>query len=244
MSTQFELFIGQLQELTKNKHLLPEMLDSAQAILRELLSDQGWFQEILSQLVLSEDYLRSQFHSIDSNDIQLYHSPDKAFSVSAYIWEPGVPYPIHDHGACGIVGSLLNPFKEIKYEVTESEDESTYTELRKTRETVIQPGQTSLVLPLNLGIHQMQSIKQKISVTIHIYGHRVRRGYIQIYHPHNKTIQRLYRPFIQKKILAIRTLGAIPDTWAKDLLLSVMQADEPDFVEKESKLALKDKSQK
>ncbi len=90
----------------------------------------------------------------------------------------------------------------------------------------------------------MQSIKQKISVTIHIYGHRVRRGYIQIYHPHNKTIQRLYRPFIQKKILAIRTLALYLILGPKIFYYSVMQADEPDFVEKESKLALKDKSQK
>lgn len=242
MATQFDLFIGQLKELAKNKYPLPDMLESGQAILSELLSDQGWFQETLSQLVLSEDYLQSQFHSIDPNDIQLYHSPDKAFSVSAYIWEPEVPYPIHDHGAWGIVGSLLNPFKEIQYEVTESGNESTYAKLRKTRESIILPGLTSFVLPLNQGIHQMLSINQKISITIHIYGPRVRRGYIQIYHPENKTIQRVYRPLINKKILAIRTLGAIPDGWAKDVLLSVMEADGPEFVEKECELALKNRS--
>jgi predicted metal-dependent enzyme (double-stranded beta helix superfamily) len=244
MSTQFKLFIAQLKELTKNKSPLPEMLDSAQVILRELLRDQDWFRETLSQLVLSEDYLQSQFHSIDPNDIQLYHSPDKAFSVSAYIWEPEVPYPIHDHGAWGIVGSLINPFKEVKYEVTESGNESSYTELRKTRETIIQPGQTAVVLPLNLGIHQMLSINQKISVSIHIYGPRVRRGYIQIYHPENKTIQRVYRPLINKKILAIRTLGAIPDGWAKDVLLNVMEADGPDFIEQEVFYALKKRESK
>jgi Predicted metal-dependent enzyme of the double-stranded beta helix superfamily len=239
MAAQFDLFIRQLKELTENKCPMPDFLESWQTALRELLSDLGWFQETLSQLVLSKDYLQSQFHPIDPNDIQLYHSPDKAFSVSAYIWEPEVPYPIHDHGAWGIAGSLLNPFKEIRYEVTESENESSYAELRKTSQTIIHPGQTTFVPPLNPGIHQMQSINQKLCITIHVYGPRVRRGYIQIYHPENKTIQRVYRPFINKKILAIRTLGAIPDTWAKDVLLNVLEADGTDFIEKECELALR-----
>jgi hypothetical protein len=37
-------------------------------------------------------------------------------------------------------------------------------------------------------------------------------------------------------------LGAIPDTWAKDVLLSVMEADGTDFIEKECELALKNRS--
>lgn len=239
MAKQFDQFVAQLKGLTEKNYPLGDMMEKGQAILCELLSNQGWFEETLSQLVLSDDYLKAQFHSIDSNDIQLYHSPDKAFSVSAYIWEPGVPYPVHDHGAWGIVGSLLNRFKEIKYEVTESGDESTYAELRKTHESIILPGQTTYVLPLNLGIHQMQALDQKTSVTIHIYGPRVRRGYIQVYHPESKTIQRIYRPLINKRILAIRTLGAVAADWSKEILLSAMETDGPDFIELEVSRALK-----
>lgn len=242
MVKQFDRFVAQLKGLTEKNYPLGDMLEKGQEILCELLSNQGWFEETLSQLVLSDDYLKAQFHSIDSNDIQLYHSPDKAFSVSAYIWESGVPYPVHDHGAWGIVGSLFNSFKEIKYEVTESEDQSTYTELRKTYESIILPGQTTHVLPLNLGIHQMQVLDQKISVTIHVYGPRVRRGFIQVYHPESKTIQRIYRPLINKRILAIRTLGAILADWSKEILLHAMETDGPDFIEKECELALKNRS--
>ncbi len=234
-------FVKQFSELLAVKPSFSAALAEGQKMLSELTANPDWFQPTLAQLILSEAFLQSQFLPIDPNDIQLYHSPDKTFSVRAFIWEPNVCYPIHDHGAWGMIGSLLNQIKETKYQLTADREELTFAELLKTREAVLSPGQTSYVPPLEEGIHQMQCVNKDISVTVHVYGPRVRKGYIQVYNTANKTIQRIYRPALTKKVLAIRTLGSIPETWAKDILHDVLNKNEPDYIKKECQLALKSK---
>jgi predicted metal-dependent enzyme (double-stranded beta helix superfamily) len=232
-------FVKQFSELLAVRPSFSAALTEGQEMLSELTANPGWFQPTLAQLILSETFLQSQFLPIDPNDIQLYYSPDKTFSVRAYIWEPDVSYPIHDHGAWGMIASLFNQIKETKYQLTAGREELTFTELLKTREAVLSPGQTSNVPPLDEGIHQMQCVNKDISVTVHVYGPRVRRGYIQVYNTANNTIQRIYRPAITKKVLAIRTLGSIPETWAKVILQDVLNNNEPDFIKEECRLALK-----
>ncbi len=237
MIANFDEFVSGIREILNESLPQQEMLEKVRTQMGELVTDKEWFKETLSKLVLSEPFLQGQHQTIDPNDIQIYHSPDKSFTVSAYIWEPGVQYPIHDHGAWGVVGSLINPVKEIKYAVKDSGLELSFDEIIKTREAILQPGQTTYVLPLNQGIHQMAA-DEKAAVTIHLYGPRIRKGFIQIYHPETPTIQRIYRPSLNKKVLAIRTLGSIPDPWARDVLQTAITSNEPEFIMKECQLAL------
>jgi len=228
-----EQFVDQFSALLKSKPEWPDLLKNGRDMLSQLVSNSNWFKPILSKLALDEAFLKSRWHSIDPNDIQIYRSPEKLFTVRAFIWEPNVFYPIHDHGAWGIVGAHINQIRERKFARVDDGSDENYAEVAQTADATLSPGETTFVLPMNEGIHQMQAVNNKTSVTIHVYGAPVRKGFIYYFNPHAKTSRRMYPPSVEKKILAIRMLGSIPESWAEDILRSVVNSSEPDFIRKE-----------
>jgi len=81
-------------------------------------------------------------------------------------------------------------------------------------------------------------INNQTSVTIHVYGSPVRKGFIRYFNPHNNTAQRMYPPSVDKKILAIRTLGSVSESWSEDVLSNALKAAEPDYIQKECQYSL------
>lgn len=215
-----------------------ELLENGKAMLSELVLKKDWFKPILTRLVLDEAFLKSQWQSIDSNEIQIYRSNDKLFSVRTYIWEPNVIYPIHDHGAWGIIGAHINNITERKFMRLDDSSNDNYAELKQISEKILTPGETTTVLPLNEGIHQMQSSNDLTAVSIHVYGAPIRKGFIHYFDFQRKSAQRMYSPSINKKIFAIRTLGSIPEQWAEEVLCTSMNSDTPDYIKTECRDAL------
>lgn len=223
-------FCEQFQEMLACKPALHDLLAQGRDMLSQLVSKPAWFSAVLSDLILDESFLSSQRQSVDPNEIQLYFSPDKSFSVRAFVWEPGVTYPIHDHGAWGIVGAQINHLQEIKYARLDDGSKADYASLKQVTDHMLSPGGTTFVLPVNDGIHQMQAINDLPAVSIHVYGQPMRKGYINCFDLDRNTVTRLYPPAIFKKVLAIRTLGSIRENWAQDIVKAVMQSAEPDYI--------------
>lgn len=233
-----EEFASQFTFLLKQTPSLENIITEGREMLSELTSNSAWFQPVLSRLVLDDDFLKSQWQSIDPYDIQLYHSPEKLFSVRAFVWEPEEFYPPHDHGSWGIVGALINPVNEKKFARVDDGSNIHYAEIKQISEAQLSPGQTTYVLPLNEGIHQMAAVNDTPSVSIHVYGQPVRKGYIHYYNRHNNTAQRMYPPSINKRIYAIRTLSSIGQSWAADVLQEALQSAAPDYVLQEIQYSL------
>lgn len=233
-----EQFADQFSTLLKSKPEWPDLLKNGRDMLSQLVSNSNWFKPILSKLALDDAFLKSQWHSIDPNDIQIYRNPDKLFTVRAFIWEPNVLYPIHDHGAWGIVGAHINQIRERKFAWVDDGNDDNYAEVIRIADATLAPGETTYVLPLNEGIHQMQAVNNNTSVTIHVYGSPVRKGFINYFNLHNNTARRMYLPSVEKKILAIRAMGSIPESWAEDVLQKVVNSSELEFVQKEVQYAL------
>ncbi|HQD75962.1 MAG TPA: cysteine dioxygenase family protein [Bacillota bacterium] len=231
-------FCQQFKALLDQKPDWPELLAKGRAMLGELVSNHDWFKDTLSRLVLDQVFLKNQWQSIDPNDIQLYFSPDKDFSVRAFIWEPGTYYPIHDHGAWGIVGALINQVRERKFARVDDMSDVNHAKVKQISDATLSPGETTYVLPLHDGIHQMLALKNQVAVTIHVYGAPVRKGFIHYYDPHFNTAIRVYRPSINKKMLAIKALGSIPEDWAKEVLLTALNSAEPDYILDECRYSL------
>lgn len=215
-----------------------ELLRNGKEMLSELILKPDWFQPILTKLVLDESFLKSQWQSIDPNEIQIYRSSDKMFSVRAYIWEPNVTYPIHDHGAWGIVGTHINQITERKFIRVDDGTNDNYAELKQVSEKVLSPGETTFVLPLNEGIHQMQATGDLAAVSIHIYGAPIRKGFIHYFDIQRKSAHRMYTPAVNKKIFAIRTLGSISEPWAEEVLCKSMNSDAQDYIKMECRDSL------
>jgi hypothetical protein len=82
---------------------------------------------------------------------------------------------------------------------------------------VIEPGETSRILPLDKGIHQTGSATDQFSISLGVYGRSIRKGYFQLFAPSEKKVVRAYPPRLFKQILAIRALKSAPELWAKEL---------------------------
>lgn len=235
--TNLEEFIKQFSSLLEQKSALPEFIPKGRELLSQLVTSQNWLQNTLERLVLDESFLLSQWHSVDPNDITLYRSPDKTFSVRAFIWESGVTYPVHDHGAWGIVGAHLNKVRERKFIRVDNKLVDGYAEIKQTTDTVLDVGGTTVVLPEDQGLHQMEAVDGLTCISIHVYGAPVRKGYIQIYNQNDRTVYRAYPPQTAKKVLAIKALGSIDQPWAENILQQA-ENQPADFIQKESWLAL------
>ncbi|NSW81890.1 MAG: cysteine dioxygenase family protein [Syntrophothermus sp.] len=233
-------FVEKFEIFLKGNPPLEEIFSAGRSMVGELVSSPGCLNETLTRLVLDDDFLNSQWHAIDPNDIVLYRHPEKLFTVRAFIWEPGAFYPVHDHGSWGLVGAYINRIRERKYIRTDDGSNEKYADIEITADAVLDPGQTTYVE--FLGLHQMEAAEDKVTVTIHVYGKPMRKGYIQLFNLHNKRIHRVYAPSLFPRVLAIRTLGSISEDWAKEMLRKSLSKGQADYLQKECLLALHDAS--
>lgn len=231
-------FCGAFQNLLNGNHPWPDFLARGREMVGNLAAEQGWLNNTLARLVLDEAFLQSQYQSMDPNDIVLYRSPNRSFSVRAFIWEPGVRYPIHDHGSWGIVGAYFNQIKEFKYIRLDDGSREGFAQVQAVNEAVLNPGETTYVLPLNEGIHRMETVNDRVAITIHVYGSPVRKGFIQHFDVHHQTVYRIFPPQLHKKALAMRTLGCMPETWAEEVLQEAVTRSVPDNMAVEGEMAL------
>lgn len=233
-----EHFTREFTAFLKKDPGLEQILDTGRHMLAVLTADYKWLRPVLSQLALDDAFLQSQWQSIDPYDIQLYHSPEKLFSVRAFIWEADETYPVHDHGAWGLVGACINRIGEKKFTRVDDGSDINRADVEQVSETQLSPGQTTFVLPADDGIHQMSALDGLTAITVHVYGKPVRKGYINYFNRHNNTVQRMYPPSINKRIYAIRSLGSIAEPWAEEVLQQALQGSMPEHVREEVRFSL------
>ena len=228
-----ETFCLRFQAFLEEKPGTSEVMDTGLKLLGELLTDPGWFQGVFEKLLMDPGFLNRQPTSVYRNEITLHRSPGQFFSVLAYIWEPHRPSPIHDHGSWGLIGSLIQPVREMKYRRLDDGRVAGFAELERTSSRVIEPGGMSHVLPLDEGIHQMGAAGEQLAVSVGVYGKSIRQGYSQFFDPSGKTLIRAYPPKLFKKVLAVRALGSIAEPWADSLLKAATSLPVPDYLAQE-----------
>jgi len=151
---------------------------------------------------------------------------------------------VHDHGSWGVLSCLFGAIDEIKYQRLDDGSREGFAELRPHSPLVMNPGETTSILPLNPGIHRLGNVAEGFSVSIHVYGQPVRRGYINYFYPEEKRVSAAYPPPTYKAALAIRSLADIRTPWAEDLLNTALRENVPDFLKKECDQALSRRAEK
>jgi predicted metal-dependent enzyme (double-stranded beta helix superfamily) len=214
---KLEEFCSRFHTFLEQKPETPQIFKTGQQLVGELLRDAQWFGEILHKLISDSAFSERQTPSVFANEVTLYRSPDRLFSVLAYIWEPHALCEIHDHSSWGIIGSLFHPIREVRYRRLDDGRLEGYAELEEISSRVIEPGEMARVLPLDKGIHQTGSATDQFSISLGIYGQSIRKGYFQLFNPSEKKVVRAYPPKLFKQILAIRALKSAPDLWAKEI---------------------------
>ncbi|MGI6550792.1 MAG: hypothetical protein ACOX4Q_12315 [Syntrophomonadales bacterium] len=232
----FKDFCETFRELSYSGKAPEEMVIEGQMILSDYLANNP--DLILDHLVgVTENRSDDEFLPIDVNEISIYREPNRMFSVRVFVWEPNYPYHIHDHGSWGVMGCLANQIRETKYRRLDDGSQCDYAELEVRAEAVIQPGQTTFVLPLNEGIHRMMAFGKKPALSVHVYGKPVRTGYIQGYMLDSNSAYKMFPVKVQRRILAIQALELIGSEWAGEIL-KMSARDDNELISKISQQAL------
>jgi predicted metal-dependent enzyme (double-stranded beta helix superfamily) len=236
--TNLEQFCESFNDLLKGKPDISILISTGRSLVSELMNQKEWFGDILQRILFDKEFSESQRPGIWPNEITLYRSSDRSFLVLCYIWDKGLSDTIHDHGSWGIIGSFVRPVGEQKYMRLDDGKKEGYAELEEVSSIVLQPGETTYVLPLNKGIHRMKNFGSDIAITINVYGPNVRKGYVQFFYPEMKSVNRVYPPKTLREALAVRALGSLAAPRSEELLKRVLASALPDYIKKEGDISL------
>jgi len=145
----------------------------------EIILTEG--QELLAQLVASDDWLPDQFalpHPQFYQQYLLYADPLDRLSIVSFVWGPGQKTPVHDHLTWGLVGALRGQERETTYE---KQADGSY---RATGTSILRRGQTTAVSP-NIGdVHEVANdLDNEVSISIHVYGRNIGRVHRHVFDP-------------------------------------------------------------
>ena len=223
-----EEFCGRFQSLLGEQPKMPNLLGRGQELLKDLLKSPKWFGEFLQRFIAAPAFLADQSASVFDNEIRLYRSPDKSFTILAYLWDDRNLCPTHDHNAWGIIGPLLHPMREVKYRRKDDGQAEGVADLEQVSDLVLQAGEVGIVLPLDKGIHQTGGILDCLTISLGVYGRSIRQGSIHFFDPAQKRVSRAQPRVLFRKILALRALVSLGETLGQTLLNPSLLESLPD----------------
>jgi len=183
-----------------------ERIAFTRAEMPALLLNRRLLKKILADIVKGKRYPDVRQATMFSNEFILYINNQRLFSARLYIYEPGQYTPIHDHNSWGVYGCVSEKIEVIRYRRQDDETRQGYAHLDETERIILQPGDTSVVQPLNDGNHQAGNPSDAASVMFCVYGTPIRRLYVNVYDPAQNAVSRRYPPRLQKKRLAAKAL--------------------------------------
>ncbi len=177
-----------------------------------LLLNRRLLKKILADIVKGKRYPDVRQATLFTNEFILYINNQQLFSARLYIYEPGQYTPIHDHNSWGVYGCVSEKIEVIRYRRQDDETRQGYARLHETERVILQPGDMSVVQPLNDGIHQAGNPAINTCVMLCVYGTPIRRLYVNEYDLCETVSAACYPPRLRKKQLAaqaLETMGTV-----------------------------------
>lgn len=232
-------FCSELRDLLKSTDSQPEIFRRGRRLLSDLALKPVFLRELFSLYAADNEFLISRQLTVDPNEITVFVDPAGLFSLRLYVWDPAVTYPAHAHGSWGVVACVAGEILERKYKVLDRGNPPGFAEIRESGRAVIKPGDTTTVLPLDQGIHQMEALtKEHPSISLHLYGKAVRRGFIECFDLQKNSVYRVMNPYLYGRACVLRALGAIGEDWAAEILGQAVAADKKPHIKYEAIRAL------
>jgi len=183
-----------------------ERIAFTRAEIPALLLNRRLLKKILADIVKGKGYPDVRQATMFLNEFILYINNQRLFSARLYIYGPGQYTPIHDHNSWGVYGCVSEKVEVIRYRRQDDATRQGYARLQETERIILLPGDTSVVLPLNDGIHQAGNPATGTCVMLSVYGTPIRRLYVNEYDQMRNKVSRLYPPRMKKKRLAAQAL--------------------------------------
>ena len=186
-----------------------ERIAFTRAEMPTLLMNRRLLKKILTDIVRGKRYPDVRQATMFLNEFILYINNQRLFSVRLYIYEPKQYTPIHDHNSWGVYGCVSEKIEVIRYRRQDDETRRGYARLQESEPVFLEPGDTSVVQPLNDGIHQAGNPAAGTCVMLCVYGTPIRRLYVNEYDHVRNSVRRRYPPRLAKKRLATQALGTM-----------------------------------
>ncbi len=184
----------------------PDRIDFTRSQMPGILLNRPLMQNILNGIVRGKQWPDVRKATLFENEFILYINNKRLFSARLYIFDPGEYTPAHDHSSWGVYGCVSERIEVVKYRRQDDESRPGYARLQETDRVILQPGDTSVVGPLNDGIHQAGNPGSGTCVMMSVYGTPLRRIYVNEYDPIRNRVTRRYHPRLAKKRLASRAV--------------------------------------
>ena len=228
-----EEFCDRFQTLLNQGPGRPLLGEASRQLFQDLLQHPRWFGEFLQKFIADPAFLSDQPASVFDNEIKLFRSPDKSFTLLAYLWDSRELCPIHDHGAWGIIGGFIGPLREVKYQRLDDRQVEGYAELEQVSDRVMEPGEVGMILPLDKGIHQTGAADDQLTVTLGLYGRSIRQGYIHFFDSAGKKVTRAHKRIQLRRVLALQALVSLEVAAGQRLLTPDMIKSLPEDLVRE-----------
>ncbi|MCH7593573.1 MAG: cysteine dioxygenase family protein [Chloroflexi bacterium] len=157
-----EEFVHDMTELVKSQPDQERLFDVGSSYLERLINNPD---------ALPEEYrvpAGSRGRSANHGSYILHRG--EGLAVTSVVWGPGDHIAPHDHRTWGMIGVMDNGITETRFNRKDDRSKADFAVLEKTRETLVKPGEVSLLIPEIDEIHQMDNHSDRPTVEIHVYG--------------------------------------------------------------------------
>ena len=158
-------------------HDMDDMIDGQAS--QEKIFDKG--SGYLERLINNSDAIRDEYKvpagtsgRRANHGTYLLHHGDNGLLVTAVVWGAGDHVGPHDHRTWGMIGVIGNGITETRFKRVDDRSRDDYALLEKGRETIVKPGDVTLLIPEIDEIHQMDNFTDIPTVEIHVYGDDLR----------------------------------------------------------------------
>jgi predicted metal-dependent enzyme (double-stranded beta helix superfamily) len=168
-SPALETFISEVQRIVAEEPDRARTVTSLRPAFGRLLGDQSWLPDAFTQ----PDPTGGMGSGV--GNYLIYRSADRDLSLMSLVLAPGSTTPVHDHLAWGLVGLYSGEQEERVYRRTDrgmAEEEGT-ADLVETEQRHLHPGDFYELLPPEGDIHQVRTLGDRPSVSIHLLGNDI-----------------------------------------------------------------------
>ncbi|MYC06650.1 MAG: hypothetical protein F4X57_05710 [Chloroflexi bacterium] len=159
-----EEFVHEMSALVDEKPDQETLFDRGSVYLERLINNPAAIPEEYSMPMPGKNH----------GTYLLHYDGDNGLLVTSVVWGPGDHIGPHDHCTWGMIGVVGNGITETRFRRVDDRDRDDYAVLERDRETLVKPGDVSLLIPNVDEIHQMDNHTARPTVEIHVYGNDLR----------------------------------------------------------------------
>ena len=143
-------------------------------------------QRLLRQEGLLEDKYLTELGD-GRRSYVFYREPDGSMSITAPVFLPGRPTPVHDHVTWGVVGVYTGRQRTTRYRRLDDGSVPGRARLELVADEVLTRGDVYPLLPPD-DIHRIEALGEEPGISIHVLGMDVRRQRRHTFDPEKGTV--------------------------------------------------------